>query len=143
MPTAKWRSSVCDIEADGAQLDLALVVCDAVNLTTCSLLSRRSAILKVRERVFLPVIRQIPHLSHLLMNRQMPSSGCAGQMYPDLPVISEEESGSISFLHNRFMLWLIRSTEHVNFCVACRGWTVNIGLKKQVRDRRYCLCTLS
>ena len=89
---------MCDIEADGAQLDAAPeLMCDAVNLThlLASVRAAGSAILKVREQGV--SARYKADASPVTLADEQANAilvAALAKLYPDLPVISEEESGS-------------------------------------------------
>ena len=127
-----------DIEADGAQLDAAPeVMCDAVNLThlLTSVRAAGSAILKVREQGV--SARYKADASPVTLADEQANAilvAALADLYPDLPVISEEESGSHK-LSPQVLYALVDPLDGTREFLrsdSTGAWTVNIGL---IKDR--------
>ncbi len=127
-----------DIEADGAQLDAAPeVMCDAVNLThlLTSVRAAGSAILKVREQGV--SARYKADASPVTLADEQANAilvAALAKLYPDLPVISEEESGSHKLSPQALYALVdpLDGTREFLRSDSAGAWTVNIGL---IKDR--------
>ena len=127
-----------DIEADGAQLDAAPeVMCDAVNLThlLTSVRAAGSAILKVREQGV--SARYKADASPVTLADEQANAilvAALADLYPDLLVISEEESGSHKLSPQALYALVdpLDGTREFLRSDSAGAWTVNIGL---IKDR--------
>ena len=129
---------MCDIEADGAQLDAAPeVMCDTVNLThlLTSVRAAGSAILKVKEQGV--SARYKADASPVTLADEQANAilvAALADLYPDLPVISEEESGSHKLSPQALYALVdpLDGTREFLRSDSAGAWTVNIGL---IKDR--------